>query len=97
MPSESSVRSSVVPEGTTSESSTIVAQDVLDALAEAAPSEPLKVHDVLRLVSIRAKSGAAVGRGAGAGAATAVVAAARKAATRRYCILKLGLEREIWF
>lgn len=56
-----------MPEGTASADKTMVAQEALDLLAEAAPDEPEKVQVVARL----ARSGAAVGAGAAAGRAEA--------------------------
>lgn len=74
MPEFRPVRSSVVPEGTAMLSSTIVAQDVLDLLADAAL---VNVH-VARL----AMSGAAVGSGAAAGAAETNAAPALRKSPR---------------
>jgi hypothetical protein len=74
VPEFSPVMSSVVPEGTAILSSTIVAQDFLDLLAEAAL---VKVH-VARL----ARSGAAVGSGAAAGAAETNAAPAMRKSPR---------------
>jgi hypothetical protein len=47
-----SLRSRVVPEGTASADSTIVAQAFCEALAEAAPLEPEKVQLVARLARV---------------------------------------------
>jgi hypothetical protein len=45
VPSSRSVKSKVVPDGTATSDKTIVEQDFLDSLAEAAPLEPEKVHE----------------------------------------------------
>ena len=60
MPLVRPVRSSVVPDGTATDDSTMVEQEVFDLLAEEAPPEPEKVQVVARL----SRSGAAVGAGA---------------------------------
>ena len=48
MPDVSPVKSRVVPEGTATFERTIVAHEVLDLLAAAAPDDPEKVQDALR-------------------------------------------------
>jgi len=74
--------SSVVPEGTAMLLRTMVAQDVLDLLAEAAL---VKVHEVARSLSFAA----IVGIGAAAGTATArpTLAPASMAVIPRACIV----------
>lgn len=67
------VKSRVVPDGTTREESTMVAQEALDLLAEAAPPDPEKVQEALL-----ARSGAAVGAGAAAGAAATQATVAKR-------------------
>lgn len=78
-----SVRSRVVPEGTVTAEIVMVAQSALDALAEAAPSDPLKVQE-----SRLARVAAGVGAGATAGLAMTTAEPARTAAKER-CIVKV--------
>jgi hypothetical protein len=70
VPEFNSVISRVVPGGTAIFESTVVAQEVLDLLAEAAS---VKLH-----VARFARSGAAVGAGPAAGAAETTVVPARR-------------------
>ena len=58
-----------MPDGTATLDSTMVAQDFLLLLADAAPVEPENVHEARF-----ARSGAAVGAGAGAAIAKEIVA-----------------------
>lgn len=73
------VKSRVVPEGTATLERTIVAQEVLDLLAEAAPFEPEKVQ----LAARSSMLAALVTRGAGAATGLARVQAMPQAASKR--------------
>ncbi len=71
------VKSSVVPDGTARADRTMVAQEVLDTLAEAAPLAPLKVQLSARLATAFLMLG--LGVTAGDGAATTATAPSRAA------------------
>jgi hypothetical protein len=89
VPSFKSVKSSVVPDGTATSDNTIVEQDVLEALAEDAPSEPEKVQLEARSCSAF-RVGGVVGAGAGTACTTAErlkERATRDMADEKECIL----------
>jgi hypothetical protein len=85
VPSFSPVKSKVVPDGTATDDRTMVAQDALDALAEAAPAEPLKVQLPARL----ATAWSARGLGVMVGGAARTPDAARAAKTIREAIMNV--------